>query len=74
MDATGQLAKVVEPLGELVLGGGQVLAGGGRVLLEHRADDPQVERDRHEPLLCAIVQVALEPPALGVARLDDARA
>ena len=31
------------------------------------------ERERDEPLLRAVVEVALEPPPLGVARLDDAR-
>ena len=38
-----------------------------------RADHAQPERDRDEPLLGAIMQVALEPPALGVADLHDAR-
>ena len=32
---------------------------------------PQLERERDEPLLGAVVEVALEPPALGVARRDD---
>ena len=62
------------PCASCVLRGGQDLAGGRRVLLERRADQAQVERERHEPLLRAVVQVALEPPALGVAGLDDARA
>ena len=30
-------------------------------------EEPQLQRDRDEPLLRAVVQVALEPPALGVA-------
>ena len=34
----------------------------------------QLQRERHEPLLGAVVQVALQPPALGVAGLHDARA
>ena len=34
----------------------------------------QVQRERHEPLLRAVVQVALDPPPLGVRRGDDARA
>ena len=33
-----------------------------------------MERDRHEPLLGAVVQVALDPPPLGIAGRDDARA
>ena len=41
---------------------------------ELRRDEPQPERQRDEPLLGAVVQVALEPAALGVAGLDDPRA
>ena len=73
MDAAGQLAQLGESLGEILLGGGQRLPRGRRVALELRADHAQAERDRDEPLLSAVVQVALEPPALGVADLDDAR-
>ena len=39
-----------------------------------RADKAQREREPDEPLLGAVVEVALEPPALGVAGLDDAGA
>ena len=74
MDAARQLAQLVEPLGELVLRRGQDLAGGRRVPLELRADRRRSSATEHEPLLRAVVQVALEPPALGVAGLDDARA
>ena len=74
MDSAGELAKLVEPLGELGLRRGEELAGGRRILLELRADQAKVERDRHESLLRAIVQVAFEAPALGVAGLDDASA
>ena len=42
-------------------------------LVEPRLGEPERQRERDEPLLRAVVQVALEPPALGVARLDDAR-
>ena len=37
------------------------------------AHAPQGERDRHEPLLGAVVQVALQPATLLVGRLDDPR-
>ncbi len=40
----------------------------GELLLEH----PQLDRERDEPLLRAVVQVALQPPALVDARLEDA--
>ena len=36
--------------------------------------EPQRERERDEPLLGAVVEVALEAPALGVLRLDEPRA
>ena len=52
---------------------GQDLACGCRVALELAADHAEPERDRDEPLLGAVMQVALEAPALGVADLDDAR-
>ena len=39
-----------------------------------RLREPEHERERDEPLLGAVVEVALEPPPLDVARLDDARA
>ena len=74
MDPAGQLAQLVEALGELVLRLREQLAGGGRVLAQRRLDQAQVERDGDQPLLRAVVQVALQPPALGVAGLDDARA
>ena len=42
----------------------------GRVGVDLGAQQPQREREHDEPLLRAVVEVALEPPALGVARLD----
>ena len=38
--------------------------GRERVLVQLRARQPHVQRHRHEPLLGAVVQVALQPPAL----------
>ena len=73
MDAAGQLAQLGEPAGEIVLRRGQNLPCGPRVALELLADHAQPEGDRDESLLSAVVQVALEPRALGVADLDEAR-
>ena len=42
-----------------------------RVVADAALEQPQLQRDRDEPLLRAVVQVALEPPALGVAGRDD---
>ena len=48
-----------------------VRVGAGRQL---RAREAQRQRESDEPLLGAVVEVALEPLPLGVAGLDDARA
>ena len=42
--------------------------------LGRRAGETQVVGEREQPLLRAVVQVALEPPPSGVAGLDDPRA
>ena len=44
------------------------------IALEAPLDHAQLERERHEPLLGAVVQVALQSPPLGVPGLHDARA
>ena len=56
---------------QLRLGGVDVR--GRRRAPTSRAQEPQREREHHEPLLRAVVEVALEPPALGVAGLDGPR-
>jgi len=71
VDAARQLAQLVEPDLKLALCNGQSLPGGWRILLELRADQGQVNCEGYQPLLCAVVEVALEPPALGIAGLDD---
>ena len=73
MDAAGQLAQLREAAAEFVLGLGQDLPRGLRVAVELRGDHAQLERHRDEALLGAVVQVALEPHAFGVADLDEAR-
>ena len=40
-------------------------------VLQPRLEHPQVEREADELLLGAVVEVALDPPPRGVARLDD---
>jgi hypothetical protein len=73
VDAAGQLAQLREPAGELVLGLGENLTRGRRVALEPRGDHVQLKGHGDEPLLSAVVQVALEPHAFGVADLDEPR-
>ena len=74
MDAAGQLAQLLERVLELLASRGQVLAGTAGIGLEAPLDHAQLQRERHEPLLGAVVEIALQPPALGVAGLHDARA
>ena len=69
VDAAGELAQLLQRVGELLAGPLEVgvvgMAAGGQ---------PQHQRQRDEPLLRAVVEVALQPPPLGVARRDDAGA
>ena len=69
MDAARQLAQLLQGVRELVAGELEVA-----VLGMPARRQPQHQRQRDEPLLRAVVQVALQPPPLGVAGLDDARA
>ena len=74
MEPACELAQLLEPGVELA---GGVLEQLGRllpVLVELRLGDTEQQRRRDEPLLGAVVQVALEPPALLVAGPDDAGA
>ena len=70
MDPARQLAQLRERLGELVarLVTSSAAAGSSP---DPVLQQPQLQRDRHEPLLRAVVQVALEPAALRVAGGDD---
>jgi hypothetical protein len=74
MDAAGQVAQLLQReaglLPRLAHELGCLGIARGRALLGHA----QVERQGDEALLRAIVEVALDPPALRVRRLDDAGA
>jgi hypothetical protein len=71
VDAAGQLAQLFEralqPLGELV-----DERPGVRVV-DARLEQPQLEGERDELLLRAVVQVALDAAARLVGRRDDAQ-
>ena len=47
---------------------------GRRVVADAALEEAQLEREGDEALLGAVVEVALQAPALGVARRDDALA
>ena len=74
VDAARQLAQLVERARELGLG--LLEQPGNRVgaPLERALGEPQLQGERDEALLRAVVQVALEAAALGVAGAHDARA
>ena len=74
MDPARELAQLLERLRELVAGGRHELLRQRRVGVDAALDHPQLERDGDEPLLCAVVEVALQPPPFGVAGGDDALA
>jgi hypothetical protein len=73
MDAVRELAQLGDRLTELCLGFVEarhelaILVGS-----ELRAEEAQREREPDETLLGAVVEVALEPAALGITGLDDA--
>src|SRR3954447_21886558 len=50
------------------------VARGARVAVEQAHDEPQLERERDEPLLCPVVEVALEAAALLEPGLQDPQA
>ena len=74
VDALGELAQLAQRVGERRARLVEQRTGGGRVAVEPRVGEPERHRDRHQPLLRAVVQVALDPPPLGLRGLDDPRA
>ena len=72
MDSLRELAQVGDRLGQLGRRGREQLVGLGRRVAELPLREPQPHRQPDEALLRAVVEVPLEPPALGVAGLDDA--
>ena len=72
MDAAGEVAQLADRALGLVAG---LVDEVERVVaaLDALARHAQVQRDGHEPLLRAVVQVALQAPALGVGGGDDPR-
>ena len=76
VDAAGELAQLRQARLELGRRLGEEVRdlGVGRVGVDAAAGVAEQEREPHEPRLRAVVQVALEAAALGVARLDEPRA
>src|SRR5207247_2028741 len=74
MDAARQRAELLERLRELVRGGVEEGRGVLRIRRQLRLGEPESEGKRDEALLRAVVEVALEAAALGVAGLQEALA
>jgi hypothetical protein len=72
MDAVGQVAQLAQRGGELLARRRQEPRGLGAGL-EPGAERAELERQRDEPLLSAVVEVALQPPPLAVAHLEQDR-
>ena len=74
MDAAREVAQLLQGEVRLLAGPAHQLdrarVTGLHALLRH----PEVQRERHQPLLRAVVQVALDPPPLRVGGGDDPRA
>ena len=64
MQSPGQLADLVQALPEQVVGPLQLGPGCPEVRAQEGAHRVELEGDSDESLLCAVVQVALEPAAL----------
>ena len=71
MDAAGEFAQFVEGGAQFAVGFGKQLAGAVGVRSELAACELERQPEREQALLCAVVEVALEPAALLVAGADD---
>ena len=72
-DARGDLPQVLDRAPDLVDRRVERRPEDPGLARERELQPPQDDPERHQPLLCPVVQVALEPPALLVPGLDDAR-
>ena len=72
-DPGGERAELVEGAVDVVGQPLEQLAGAGRAAGHHLLGELEPDPQRDEPLLAAVVQVALDPPALVVGRGEDPR-
>ncbi len=71
MDPAGKLPQLVERGSQLGLCLGQQLGGAVRLWAKPVAGKPQREPEREQPLLRAVVEIALEPTTLFISGRDD---
>ena len=74
MDPARELAQLADRLVEVLRRAVEQLPGRLRIVVHARARQPQAQRERDEPLLRAVVQVALDLAPRRVGALDDPRA
>ena len=74
MQATGELAELFERLLQVLADAVEHRLGRERVVVQRLLGHPQVQGEGDEALLCAVVEVPFESPALGDACVDDPRA
>ena len=74
MDARRQLAQLLQCAAELFRRFGKRLRRVGSGAIEQLAGTAQPHRQRDQPLLRAVVEIALQAPSFDVSGLDDARA
>ena len=74
VDAAREVAQLLQREARLLARLAHQLGGRRVALLGALLGHAQRQRERHEPLLGAVVEVALDAPALGVGGRDDARA
>ena len=74
MDSARQVAQLLHRELGLLARVGDQRRGGERVRRQARLRHPERQRQRDQPLLRAVVQVTLDPAALGVTGGDDAGA
>jgi hypothetical protein len=72
VDAAGDVTQLVEREGDLLPESGQLFPH-ALVGRQFPLEQPQLQRQGDQPLLRAVVQVPLEPAALGLRRLDHPR-
>ena len=73
MKATCELAELLEREFQVLADAREHCLRSRRILAQGFLGDPQVDGEGDEALLGAVVEVALEPSALGHAGFDDAR-
>ena len=71
MEAVREPAQVVDRVAHLGRADVELLQRGGLALVQEALREIEPLRDGHEPLLRAVVEVALEAPALVVRDLDE---